>query len=974
MIAVSRRLPGIRVDVAPPPAVEALPRMDVAVMVGFASTGPLHQPVVVESVAQFAAVFGTDAALAWDDARGERVYAYLGPAVRAFFSNGGRRCWVIRVARVSNTNSAAAPFAETNLFAMPGVLQLDADGINRAATVQARCEGAWSDGLRIGAALQRRSMAIDSLAAIGSPSPNRFAFRTRIGPKVGDLVEFDDQGRTNAYAVVDAVSVVTDASGPYAVKITALAAFECLVASTSPPVSPSTLSPPLQWAGTALVAGFGPAVAATLFPSVDGIEPSRLHFDAPVPASLEAGHWVRWSDGGQPVWFRIDNIDREPAFTGSPPAMDSSNMMATVTGPAWRELDDAMPLPVADVTRAHLLSLDLRVDQALGASFRLTPVALAPSHPQGWWAQWTDADFYRPADDVGAGAAPAPVPDEVARFPLARIDSDTPLAWIPLGVEPLFGSSLAPYPNTLTGLERDGLSQFDASLFLDPELAGASMFEIESLADDIRFFRPTTRPLRGLHAAWSIGAGGLFSESSLLAIPDAIHLGWHKRDVGSIPPPHPPETTTPPPWHSHRGPCATSSDEPLVEPDFGVFLDCGTQVIEAPVLDGPDAPVPPGAYRLSWTSTAPHERYVLLEATQPDFSDAREVYSGDANEYIALNPRDGVYYYQVFAWIGDDGSAGSNAITVLVRSDDWVQVPADGDDPHFESQWLSVHRAALRMAGAGGELFVALAMPRHFRTQQALRYAARLREVRQPPASAEPDAFGFNEGAALSYGALYFPWLQSDVHAGVDADDVTAGVVSMAPNPKVIPPDGVALGILAARASRRGAWIAAANEPMKDVVALSPPIAASDWQAIQDAQVNLLRTDPRGFFTLSADTLSLNTELRPINVRRLLILLRRLALRRGISYVFEPNGPALRRAVQRGFDALMGDLFRRGAFAGATAAQSFRVVTDDTINTPADADAGRFLVELRVAPSIPMHFIAVQLAQSGERLTVTEEL
>jgi len=71
---------------------------------------------------------------------------------------------------------------------------------------------------------------------------------------------------------------------------------------------------------------------------------------------------------------------------------------------------------------------------------------------------------------------------------------------------------------------------------------------------------------------------------------------------------------------------------------------------------------------------------------------------------------------------------------------------------------------------------------------------------------------------------------------------------------------------------------------------------------------------------------------------------------------------------------MMGELFRRGAFAGATPAQSFRVVTDDTINKPADAEAGRFLVELRVAPSIPMRFIAVQLAQSGARLTVTEEL
>ena len=97
-------------------------------------------------------------------------------------------------------------------------------------------------------------------------------------------------------------------------------------------------------------------------------------------------------------------------------------------------------------------------------------------------------------------------------------------------------------------------------------------------------------------------------------------------------------------------------------------------------------------------------------------------------------------------------------------------------------------------------------------------------------------------------------------------------------------------------------------------------------------------------------------------------------MRRGTTYVFEPNGPALRRAVQRGFTEVLMDLFRRGAFAGTTPAQSFRVVTDSTINTDRDADAGRFLVELRVAPSFPMQFLAVRLTQAGERVTVIEEL
>jgi phage tail sheath protein FI len=264
-------------------------------------------------------------------------------------------------------------------------------------------------------------------------------------------------------------------------------------------------------------------------------------------------------------------------------------------------------------------------------------------------------------------------------------------------------------------------------------------------------------------------------------------------------------------------------------------------------------------------------------------------------------------------------------------------------------------------------------MPRHFRTQDALRYVGRLRAVREPPGLAEPEAFGYTERPVLSYGAMYFPWLQADVRTGAKARDLSIAAL-LRGKPRVVSPDGVALGVLAARATNRGAWIAAANEPMKDVVGLIPAVAASDWQALQDAQVNLLRDDPRGFLALSADTLALDSDVRPINVRRLLILLRRLALRRGMSYVFEPNGAELRRAVERGFNALLGELFRRGAFAGRTEQESFRVVADDTINTPRDAEAGRFIVELRVAPAIPMRFISVLLAQSGGRLTVTEEL
>ena len=68
--------------------------------VGFAAAGPLDVPVAGRGLDRFEAIFGADAPLAWDArAAASGVRAQLAPAVRAFFRNGGRRAWVVRVAR-----------------------------------------------------------------------------------------------------------------------------------------------------------------------------------------------------------------------------------------------------------------------------------------------------------------------------------------------------------------------------------------------------------------------------------------------------------------------------------------------------------------------------------------------------------------------------------------------------------------------------------------------------------------------------------------------------------------------------------------------------------------------------------------------------------------------------------------------------------------------------------------------------------
>jgi phage tail sheath protein FI len=68
----------------------------------------------------------------------------------------------------------------------------------------------------------------------------------------------------------------------------------------------------------------------------------------------------------------------------------------------------------------------------------------------------------------------------------------------------------------------------------------------------------------------------------------------------------------------------------------------------------------------------------------------------------------------------------------------------------------------------------------------------------------------------------------------------------------------------------------------------------------------------------------------------------------------------------------MDELFRRGAFAGANAQAAYRVEVSEEINTAQRNELGQFWVELKVAPALPLSFLSVRLARSGERLVAQE--
>lgn len=933
-------LPGIRVDIAPAPVVEALPRMDVAVFAGFAQRGPCHRAIALSSAAAYETVFGGDCPLAYDGESGARLTGNLAAAIRGFFSNGGKRCWAIRLAETDDLAAVRATLgvadpgsrpAVVGSFLMPGLLSRlpdpdDGASVIAPAMLSAASLGSWSDAMQLAARVSRRPVAITGQRRL--PYGLAFADQGVLSP--GDLVELiGGNGFVTRYA-----KVLRLANGEV---------FALWIASFAR-ISGSEKSPVIK-KGHVRIAGEDGSFAATLTEST----PPTLALDDPAGIPMLArGRWLHFLHKGEADWLRIDVIQDEKAI-GPTWQQVASRMPGSALAAARVTIDIAEHRPANDRVHAGL-SL---APEASGAVQGLVDADLFYADParrtaaiRPGFAVSRDESAAIALGYLGSGAN-AVFADIAARFGTPYFTAADRLAlrssWLPIGLDPSFGEPVGPLPQAEDSLVRDGLSRFDEKLFLDPRLAdlrGPALVQAAAAIRDL-----DEQQLFGVHAALDI-AGDLFPEPSLLAVPDAVQPGW---ELGAAPDavlPPKPGAPAMPDWRTHSGGCPSANTTALTTPDYGAFLDSSTTLLATPVLTGPTKPVAADVFTLSWGPQPVGSVVALEEAARADFSDAVEILREKAVEHLDIPGRaQGAHYYRLHIEL--DGNVSSYAsIAVVLRAATYVATPVDA------ARLSRLQLATLRIAGAGGDFFVLLSLPRQFRTAAATAHATRLATLATGVGTA--GQLGSDEQRLLSYGALYHPWL---VARG------SAGLVSS-------PPDGAVAGLMAARAQSRGAWIAPANDPVQDIVGLDPALPEAELLSLDRARINMVRRLPLGFALRDADTLSNERDWRQINVRRLMMLLSRTLRRRGMTYVFEPNGPVLRRAVERSLTATLDDLQQRGAFAGANSAQSYRVAVQES---DADIDGGRLIVEIGVAPAQAIRFLNVLLVQQGARLTILED-
>ena len=839
-----RRPPGIAIDRVPAPTPRVLPRMDVAGFVGFAASGPVHVPVVVEDYAGFATVFGGPVRLAWDPVASRYAEAQLGPAVKAFFAGGGRRAHVLRV---------AGRDAERAQHPIPGLRQavngtLSSDRLDWARLV-ARAYGSWADSLAVSATL---SSDPGVLTRVEQSTAGVLGIETRRGAiNAGDLIRVRAASWTGYLPVISVEA-------------------------------PATSSVP----------------------------------SSPVLGDTER---IVRVDAARTLWVEPDLAPAGLLGIGDP----------------W-----ALLKPGSTVER---LELALWVRDTVGESWVLTGVGFVPGHPGYLGDLPTDEAYFTPREPL---RGPAPAIWAAAgspRFPLAAEPAGaTSTYYYPVAVDVVPETFLSAVTTGRPARIRDGLAAFDPAVFLDEGMREAGVDTVLATAEYLRWQAPRTRRLTGIHALLDL------EEVTVLAVPDAVQRPWLAEPTPPEPTAPPSPSETPQPDGCRRPPFA-DCDPPSLGPAPVLTATTGAAAIEAAWSGSPGAE----AVRLSWSRNADAANYRLQLTTDPrSWDGARDIYLGPDLRRTFYGGGSGPRFFRVRAEAGALCTAWSDGVVVGRAGDAGYVVEAEAD--YRADGLLAVQRSLLRLCAARGDLLAVLSLPEHYRAADAIAHAQRLQTG--PDVGAVVPPLDFAEQRALGFGALYHPWV-GRVDDGANRLDAGVGWA---------PPDGAVAGIIARRALARGAWVAPANERLAEVVALRRSEPDLLLPALQAVQVNALRQTPGGFVCLAEDTLSTDSELRPVNVRRLISLVRRLAALQGTQYVFEPNDPTLRRAVERGFTDVLTFLFRLGAFAGRTPERAFRVEVGDPPNTPQSVELGRLVVELKFAPAQPLEFLLVRLVQAGE--------
>tara|TARA_R110000782_G_scaffold6529_2_gene22453 strand:- start:12824 stop:15235 length:2412 start_codon:yes stop_codon:yes gene_type:complete len=231
------------------------------------------------------------------------------------------------------------------------------------------------------------------------------------------------------------------------------------------------------------------------------------------------------------------------------------------------------------------------------------------------------------------------------------------------------------------------------------------------------------------------------------------------------------------------------------------------------------------------------------------------------------------------------------------------------------------------------------------------------RSAQQAIAWSNGQATGRTAALNSSYAALYWPWVKSfDQYVGADAwfDPSIYAIGQMCYTDEVSDPWFAPAGLRRGRLTNPTDVEVQLNQGDRDAL-YGPGNIVNPITKFQSDGIVIYgqRTTQRA-----------STALDRINVRRLMIYLRRLVLQGARRFVFEPNDPITWEAVRNVISPALADIQQR---RGITA---FSVVCDTTTNTPLRVDRNELWCKVILKPTKTAEILVFELNLTNQSASV----
>lgn len=206
-----------------------------------------------------------------------------------------------------------------------------------------------------------------------------------------------------------------------------------------------------------------------------------------------------------------------------------------------------------------------------------------------------------------------------------------------------------------------------------------------------------------------------------------------------------------------------------------------------------------------------------------------------------------------------------------------------------------------------------------------------------------------------SYAAVYWPWVQTfNYYAGGDEWYDPAIFAAR----QYVYTDSVSEPWFAPAGYRRGRL----TKPTDVEIVLSQ----GDKDALYSNNINPLTKEPQGGIAIFGQKTAqrLPTALDRVNVRRLMIYIRKILLQLGKPFQFEPNDTFTWQQVESSLDPFVNELLAKRAITDGT------VICDETTNTPLRVDRNELWCTVVIRPTKAAETIVFEVNLTNQSATV----